>query len=142
MWSGWFPGVLPRFLPPSSLVYLCKKYTEEGTKDIPFLDTSSKKHLPFFDSLTNPSDNRIGNIPWYELFRGLTRECVLPEVENSEYQITLIVDGLDELSKPEETVELLSKFMEFKPNKKYNQTNYYNIETCMLTAIQRDSKTF
>merc|ERR1712146_80672 len=89
---------------------LCEGQNER--KDIPFL-ASSKEHHEFFNAL----NGECGNIAWYELFRKLSSSTLISLPNESSYKLTLIVDGLDELNSPQETIDSLAKFLNYQKNK-------------------------
>merc|ERR1711988_133413 len=90
---------------------LCQKANQEEIKDIPFL-ASSKHHAAFFKAIIK----RGGNIAWYELFQNLSSSALMPLLPESTHKITLIVDGLDELSAPQEIIQSLANFLGFELN--------------------------
>ena len=83
----------------------------QHTKDIPFL-ASSKKHNIFFKDLLQS----MGKRKWTELLTQLSDSVIEKIPKDSQYKITLIIDGLDELSQPKETVKALANFLRYQAN--------------------------
>merc|ERR1711988_656663 len=98
---------------------LYKSFQEESEKtDVPFLAASFSEEV-FFEKLRVTE----GRIYWWELFRHLSNPSPLVEKRETlpyysyigsqpPYHITLIVDGLDELEKPDEIIQALANFSE------------------------------
>ena len=82
-------------------------------QDIPFL-ASSKTNGSFFAKLVEMD----GRQSWWELFQHLSDSKLsdVNSVSSSSYKLTLIVDGLDELSDPQRIIQALANFIRYETN--------------------------